>query len=69
MLVCELCVAGSEGLYGFAENVLSGFGDILLGCLSVLDGGVDASVPVVLGSCLAPCGRVAIVIEEALSHV
>jgi hypothetical protein len=64
-----LCVAGSESLYCFAENVRSGFGDDLFGYISVLGGGVGASVYVGLGYCLAPGGGVSVVVEKALSRV
>ena len=69
LLVRELSVAGCEGFDGFAQNVLSGFGDDLFGRLAVLRDGVGASVSALACSGLASGGYVSDMVEEALSHV
>jgi hypothetical protein len=69
LLVCELCAAGCEVFDGFAQNVISGFGDDLFGCLSILRDGFGACVSVVSGSGLTSGSHVAIVVEETLPHV
>ena len=68
-LVRELCVAGCECFRGLAQNVLSGFGDNMFGCLPILCDGLGSCVSLFSGSGLASGGHVAMVVEGALFHV